>query len=54
LDVISNADYSQNYSNDYMPTRKQNDIQNSLSSSWKKYGLLLPLNYLKNKFINLP
>jgi glycosyltransferase involved in cell wall biosynthesis len=54
LDVISNADYGQNYSNDYMPTRKQNDIENSLSSSWKKYGLLLPLNYLKNKFINLP
>jgi NADH/NAD ratio-sensing transcriptional regulator Rex len=54
LDVISNADYGQNYSNDDMPTQKQNDIENSLSSSWKKYGLLLPLNYLTNKFINLP
>ena len=54
LDVISNADYGRNYSNNYMPTQKQNDIENSLSSSWKKYSLLLPLNYLTNKFINLP
>jgi glycosyltransferase involved in cell wall biosynthesis len=53
LDVISNADYGRNYSNNYMPTQKQNDIENSLLASANKYSLLLPLNYLKNKFINL-
>ncbi|HEU4822984.1 MAG TPA: hypothetical protein VFS97_06125, partial [Nitrososphaeraceae archaeon] len=36
LDVISNADYGQNYSNNYMPPQKQNDIENSLLAPKKQ------------------
>jgi glycosyltransferase involved in cell wall biosynthesis len=36
LDVISNADYGQDYSNNYMLPQKQNDIENSLLAPKKQ------------------